>query len=61
MIEAAANNVQQSKFAKAIKSGVKESQLIIQSIDKLARSHGKEKRTVQKFEPPKEVVDAVRR
>ncbi|XP_072030949.1 polyribonucleotide nucleotidyltransferase 1, mitochondrial-like [Amphiura filiformis] len=60
MIEASANNVVQSKFLKAIRSGVSETQEIIRSIDSLARSAGKPKRTVQRFEPPKEVVDAVR-
>ena len=62
MIEASAKNVLQSKFVKAIRSGVRETQTIIQCIDKLARQHGKPKRSVASFvEPPKDVLDAVRR
>ena len=61
MIEASANNILQSKFLKAIRSGVSATQEIIRNIDSLARSAGKTKRTVQRFEPPEEVVEAVRR
>lgn len=62
MIEASADNILQSDFLKAIRSGLKETQAIIQQLEKLARKYGKDKRIPDKlFVPREEVVDEVRR
>lgn len=62
MIEASADNILQSDFLKAIRSGLKETQAIIQQLEKLAKKYGKDKRIPDKlFVPREEVVDAVRR
>lgn len=46
MLEAAGNSVLQQDFQKAIKSGVKECQKIVQAISQLQKQHGKPKREV---------------
>lgn len=61
MIEASADNILQSDFLKAIRSGLKETQAIIQGLEKLAKKYGKEKRTPERlFVPHREVVEEVR-
>ncbi|KAJ4434670.1 Polyribonucleotide nucleotidyltransferase 1, mitochondrial [Periplaneta americana] len=61
MLEAAAENILQQDFLKAIKSGVKECQNIVQSIQQLQKHYGKAKR---EFEPPvvpsEDIMEAVR-
>lgn len=61
MLEGKGNAIQLPMLQKAIKQGVKDAQIIIQSIEKLQRSIGKEKRQV---EPERvcdeEVSDAVK-
>ncbi|XP_067012652.2 polyribonucleotide nucleotidyltransferase 1, mitochondrial [Anabrus simplex] len=61
MLEASADNVLQQDFLKAIKSGVKECQTIVQSIIQLQKHYGKAKREIEVKEPPsEEIVEAVR-
>ncbi|XP_069810335.1 polyribonucleotide nucleotidyltransferase 1, mitochondrial isoform X2 [Dendropsophus ebraccatus] len=61
MLEAAAENVLQQDFCHAVKLGVKQTSLIINGIQQLAKDHGKPKRTVQKlFTPPEEIVEATK-
>uniref|UniRef100_A0A1B6D1K8 polyribonucleotide nucleotidyltransferase n=1 Tax=Clastoptera arizonana TaxID=38151 RepID=A0A1B6D1K8_9HEMI len=61
MLEASANIVLQQDFLKAIKSGVKECQKIVQSISKLQKQYGKPKRGYEvKVTPNQELVDAVK-
>lgn len=61
MIEAAANNVLQQDFLKAIKNGMKETQNIIQHIKALQKSHGKAKREVAKyFIPTEDLIEAAK-
>lgn len=61
MLEAAANNVLQQDFLKAIKSGVRECQKIIQSITQLQKICGKPKRQFEpKPGPAQELIDGVR-
>ncbi|KAF5305706.1 hypothetical protein FQR65_LT07603 [Abscondita terminalis] len=47
MLEASADNILQQDFLKAIKMGVKESQLVVSSIEKLQKSFGKPKRVLE--------------
>lgn len=62
MVEASADNVLQTDFLKALKAGLKETQIIVRSIEKLAREHGKEKREYEPFGiPSPEILDSVRR
>ncbi|XP_066451843.1 polyribonucleotide nucleotidyltransferase 1, mitochondrial isoform X2 [Eleutherodactylus coqui] len=61
MLEAAAENVLQQDFCHAIKLGVKQTSLIINSIQQLAKQHGKPKRTVQQiFTTPEGMVEAAK-
>lgn len=61
MLEASANIVLQQDFLKAIKTGVKECQKIVQSISKLQNLFGKPKREYEiKAEPNQELMDAVK-
>ncbi|XP_071801862.1 polyribonucleotide nucleotidyltransferase 1, mitochondrial-like [Asterias amurensis] len=62
MLEASADNILQNDFVKAIRAGLKETQVIIQQIEKLAKRSGKDKRVPEKlFVPSEEVVEAVSR
>ena len=62
MLEASADNILQNDFVKAIRAGLKETQVIIQQIEKLAKRAGKDKRVPEKlFVPSEEVVEAVSR
>lgn len=60
-MEAAADNILQQDFLKAIKSGVKETQIIIQQLKALQKSCGKPKREVPKYYvPSEELIDAAK-
>ncbi|KAK4884450.1 hypothetical protein RN001_000721 [Aquatica leii] len=60
MLEANAENMLQPDFLKAIKIGVKESQLIVNSIEKLEKNLGKTKRILEKpLELSNEVKEAI--
>ncbi|KAF5282533.1 hypothetical protein FQA39_LY04940 [Lamprigera yunnana] len=60
MLEANADNILQQDFLKAIKIGVKESQLIVNSIEKLQSNFGKQKRVLDKqVELSDEAKDAI--
>ena len=62
MIEASADNILQTDFLKALKAGLKESQVIVRSIEKLAKDHGKEKREFESSGvPPADVLEEVRK
>ncbi|XP_063958520.1 polyribonucleotide nucleotidyltransferase 1, mitochondrial-like [Lytechinus pictus] len=62
MVEASADNVLQTDFLKALKAGLKETQIIVRSIEKLAREYGKEKREYEPAGiPPPEILDHIRR
>lgn len=61
MMEGKGNVVLLQDFQKAIKTAAKEAQLIIQAIEKLAKAHGKPKRTLDDVEvASEEVCEAVR-
>ncbi|RZF47599.1 hypothetical protein LSTR_LSTR017423, partial [Laodelphax striatellus] len=61
MLEGFCNNILQQYFLKAIKSGVKECQKIVQSIQKLQKECGKVKRTFEaRVQPEQELLDAVK-
>ncbi|XP_031327383.1 polyribonucleotide nucleotidyltransferase 1, mitochondrial isoform X1 [Photinus pyralis] len=56
MIEANADNMLQPEFLKAIKTGVKEAQFVVNGIEKLQKSSGKTKRTFEKQQELSEEV-----
>ncbi|XP_049526527.1 polyribonucleotide nucleotidyltransferase 1, mitochondrial-like [Dermacentor silvarum] len=61
MLEASADNVLLQDFQKAIRCGVKETQLIIRQIKEFQSACGRPKRTVEKlFVPSAELIDAAR-
>jgi polyribonucleotide nucleotidyltransferase len=61
MLEAAADNILQQDFLKAIKAGVKECQNVIQAIQQLQKHYGKAKREYEPLLVPSEaVMEAVR-
>lgn len=61
MLEASADNVLLQDFQKAIRCGVKETQLIIRQIKEFKSACGRPKRTVEKlFVPSAELIDAAR-
>lgn len=61
MLEAAADNILQQDFLKAIKTGVKECQNIIQAIQQLQKHYGKAKREFEPLLiPSAAVMEAVR-
>ncbi|GAB1597697.1 polyribonucleotide nucleotidyltransferase 1, mitochondrial-like [Argonauta hians] len=55
MLESSSSNILQQDLMRAIKQGVKESQLIIQAIKQLQKQHGRHKRD---FNPPFSTLDA---
>ncbi|XP_072181940.1 polyribonucleotide nucleotidyltransferase 1, mitochondrial-like [Diadema setosum] len=62
MIEASADNVLQTDFLKALKAGLKETQIIVRSIEQLAKQHGKEKKEFEPLATPSsELLEEVRR
>ncbi|XP_038065910.1 polyribonucleotide nucleotidyltransferase 1, mitochondrial-like [Patiria miniata] len=62
MLEASADNILQNDFVKAIRAGLKETQVIVQQIERLTKRCGKEKRVPEKlFTPSEELIEAVRR
>lgn len=61
MLEGSADNLLQPDFFKALKAGVKECQIIVQSISQLQKRYGKPKRTVEPAaETCTEVVESIR-
>lgn len=61
MLEAAAENILQQDFLKAIKAGVKECQNVIQAIQQLQKHYGKAKREFEPLQVPSETIfEAVR-
>ncbi|XP_075555303.1 polyribonucleotide nucleotidyltransferase 1 [Dermacentor variabilis] len=61
MLEASADNVLLQDFQKAIRCGVKETQLIIRQIKEFQSACGRPKRTVEKlFVPSADLIDAAR-
>lgn len=61
MLEGSANAILLQDLQKAIKTGAKEVQIIIQSIEKLQKAFGKTKRPLElPAEPSEEVVEAMR-
>ncbi|KAL7301453.1 hypothetical protein TKK_0005893 [Trichogramma kaykai] len=57
MLEGSADNISEEDLKRAIESGVKECQSIVQTIQKLQNSHGKKKRVL---DPPNELSDEVK-
>ncbi|XP_077991043.1 polyribonucleotide nucleotidyltransferase 1, mitochondrial-like [Glandiceps talaboti] len=61
MLEASADNILMNDFCKGIKLGVKEVQQIILGIDKLVKTHARDKRDIDDtFLVPQELTDAAR-
>uniref|UniRef100_A0A224Z6D3 polyribonucleotide nucleotidyltransferase n=1 Tax=Rhipicephalus zambeziensis TaxID=60191 RepID=A0A224Z6D3_9ACAR len=61
MLEASADNVLLQDFQKAVRCGVKETQLIVRQIKEFQSACGRPKRTVEKlFVPSEELVEAAR-
>ncbi|KAA0201847.1 hypothetical protein HAZT_HAZT000284 [Hyalella azteca] len=59
MLEGGCNNILLPKLQKAIKAGVKECQVVVQAIQKLAERYGKPKNSFQKPQLPLEIFEAV--
>ncbi|CAL8113864.1 unnamed protein product [Orchesella dallaii] len=59
MLDATANSLLQPEFLKAIKTGVREAQVIVSAIRGLRKEHGKEKRGFEKVNINEELVEAV--
>lgn len=59
MLEASGDNVYQQDFLKAIKTGVRECQTIIQSIMKLQKEFGKEKRPTEASPVTEEIINLI--
>ncbi|GFY39604.1 polyribonucleotide nucleotidyltransferase 1, mitochondrial [Trichonephila inaurata madagascariensis] len=61
MLDGSANNVLQQDFMKALKTGVKETQVIVKSIRDLQEKFGKSKRTINNvLEPTPEILDSAK-
>ncbi|GFS96598.1 polyribonucleotide nucleotidyltransferase 1, mitochondrial [Trichonephila clavipes] len=61
MLDGSANNVLQQDFMKALKTGVKETQVIVKSIRDLQEKFGKPKRTINNvLEPTPEILDSAK-
>uniref|UniRef100_A0A2R5L4P2 polyribonucleotide nucleotidyltransferase n=1 Tax=Ornithodoros turicata TaxID=34597 RepID=A0A2R5L4P2_9ACAR len=61
MLEASAENVLLQDFQKAVRLGVKETQVIVRHIKEFQKAHGRPKREVERyFVPSQELVDAAK-
>ncbi|CAL1269905.1 unnamed protein product [Larinioides sclopetarius] len=61
MLEASADNILQQDFMKALKAGVKETQIIIKSINDMQKEFGKPKRIIENMlEPSTEILDSAK-
>ncbi|OXU19193.1 hypothetical protein TSAR_001961 [Trichomalopsis sarcophagae] len=61
MLEGSADNILEPELRKALKTGVKECQIIVQSIQKLQKKFGKPKRTVEPpARLPEEIIESIK-